>query len=331
MQDILNDYNVDIVFINNNGNLTTNILNQFPIYVINLKKDIYRRAYITHLFKKLQINYKLIIVDSITIEHKKRWNIKQEFRHLGQLGCVLSHMFCLRDAIKSHYEKFIIFEDDIVFHKKFNKLFIKYLDYNLDLLLLGACDFELEENIINMNNNNDLYFPKKNALGAHANIYSLNFAKTFYDYKIKNIEITEFDKDYSIFYDDYKIGICYPNLVICELSSTNINHFFSPLKKQFHDNYLKKCFMDNLIYSDYNYIIIDLIKFIFIKKDILNKSKNYDDVINFYIDNIDGLLNKNKVKYMLSCNDYTIYDLNKIFLIVEQEFNSLPNNLKNII
>jgi hypothetical protein len=216
-----------------------------------------------------------------------------------------------------------------VFHKNFNNLIPKYLAYNLDLLMLGACDFELKQNMINMNKNNDLYFPKENALGAHANIYSLNFAKHFYNYKIRNSIITEFDKEYKLFYNNYKIGICYPNLVICELSSTNIDHVFSPLKKQFHDMYIERCFMNNLNYSDYNYITINLIKFVFEKK-ILNKSVNYNDVINLYTTNINYLLNKNKIHDMIIHNDYTIDDLKNINSIIIQEIRLLPNNEKFI-
>ncbi len=258
------------------------------------------------------------MVNKVTIENKNEWNITQKFRHLGQLGCVLSHMFCLRDAINSNYDKFIIFEDDVVFHKNFNNMIAKYLTYELDLLMLGACDFELKNNIINMNTNGDLYFPKENALGAHANVYSLKFAKTFYEHKIKNSEIIEFDKDYSLFYDKYKIGVCYPNLVICELSTSNINHFFSPLLKQLHDDFIKNCFMDNIFFSDYNYITIELIKFIF-KNKILDNTNNYIDVINLYIKSIRNALNKNKIQDMLLCNDYTIDDLNNINLIVTEQ------------
>ena len=133
MSEILNMYNVIIERIEN-GNVLTNVLNEFPIYVINLKKDIYRRAYIKNLFKNLKINYNLIMVDKVTIDDKQKWNITQNFRHLGQLGCMLSHMFCLREAIQLNHKKFIIFEDDIVFHKNFDNKISKYLTYNLEAI-----------------------------------------------------------------------------------------------------------------------------------------------------------------------------------------------------
>jgi len=318
---ILNEYNVDANLIIN-GSPKTNILNNFPIYVINLKKDIYRRSYIKYLFKKWEINYTLVIVNKVTITDINKWQIQQRFRHLGQLGCVLSHMWCLNNAINSNYNKFIIFEDDIIFHKNFNDYIAKYLTYDLDLLMLGACDFELEDNIVNINIDNDLYFPKVNALGAHANIYSLNFAKTLFDHKIKNDTIIEFDKDYSIFYDSYKIGICYPNLVICELSTTNINHFFSPLKRQDHNYYIDKCFMGKINYNNYNCIILEAIKYIY-ENNILNKSKDYKEAIGFYIDKIRYNLNIKNIIEMLNSNDYTLDDLSEINSIIVKETEKL--------
>ena len=331
IENILNIYNVIIEPIEN-GNLSTNILNKFPIYVINLKKDIYRRSYIKNLFKNLKLNYNLIMVDRVTADDKEKWNITQKFRHLGQLGCALSHMFCLRDAIKLKHDKFIIFEDDVVFHKNFDYKIDKYLSYNLDLLLLGACDFALVNNIVNMNDNRDLYFPKENALGAHANIYSLNFATQFYDYKVKNDTIIEFDKEYDKFYNDYKIGVCYPNLVICELSTTNISHFFSPAMKNLYDDFIKKCFMNNISYGDYNYITIEFIKFIF-QKNILdniniNININYHDVVKEYIKSISRSLSKNTIEDMLLSNNYTINDLNNIISMLKEESIVYPPDKK---
>ena len=318
MSEILNMYNVIIERIEN-GNVLTNVLNEFPIYVINLKKDIYRRAYIKNLFKNLKINYNLIMVDKVTIDDKQKWNITQNFRHLGQLGCMLSHMFCLREAIQLNHKKFIIFEDDIVFHKNFDNKISKYLTYNLDLLMLGACDFELVNNIIYMNDNRDLYLPKKNVLGAHANIYSLNFAKHFYNHKIKNDTVIEFDKEYDYFYNNYKIGVCYPNLVICELSTTNINHCYSPLTKQLHDDFINRCFMNNICFRDYNYITIDFIKFLFKTKLLDNNNNNYNDVVKEYIKSINHLLNKTMMQNILLASNYTIDDLNNIILMVIEQ------------
>ena len=62
---LLNSYNVRLQTIKNttNNQKIENILNDYPIYVINLKCDTIRRNYIKVLFKRHKINYNLLIVD----------------------------------------------------------------------------------------------------------------------------------------------------------------------------------------------------------------------------------------------------------------------------
>ena len=120
LQLLLNNYNVGNYDISVN-NVDDNILNQFKIYVINLRKDKTRRSYIKTLFKKHKINYSLIIVDKFCYKSNED---KLKFRlNEAVLGCVLSHLWCLKNAVFSGYEQFIIFEDDIIFHKNFTNLF----------------------------------------------------------------------------------------------------------------------------------------------------------------------------------------------------------------
>ncbi len=321
MEELINNYWVKrLNFIN--GDNTTNILNMFPIYVINLKKDIYRRCYMVHLLKKLGINYSLIIVNEFNIKDRQKLNLKTNKISLGQIGCGLSHLWCINDAIKSNCEKFIIFEDDIIFHKNFNERIQKYIHLNLDLLMFGACDFNLNKNLINNINNDDIYYPIELALGAHANLYSLNFAKLFYNYKITH-SIDEFDVDYTLFYKEHKIAICYPNLIICELSTTNIHHDYSPLNAHPHKHYLKYCFPSDFTYNDYNYIIIDLIKFV-VETNVFIKQKTYDDVIKMYIEQLKiKEVQKNELSVRLSNNLYNYDDLCSIKNIVRMyKFNN---------
>ena len=43
-------------------------------------------------------------------------------RSAGSMGCLLSHLKILKDAIKNKYEKILLFQDDIYFHKEFEEL-----------------------------------------------------------------------------------------------------------------------------------------------------------------------------------------------------------------
>ena len=87
------------------------------IYVINLASNRVRREYIKLIMKKLNINFTIIVVQKIHI------NV---FRYLLSLAktkmtkgeiMLFAHMWCLKDAIKHNYQKFIILEDDIIFKK----------------------------------------------------------------------------------------------------------------------------------------------------------------------------------------------------------------------
>ena len=244
----------------------TIFINKFPIYVINLKTDITRRKYIKALFKRHNINYNLIMVDRFNYEPQNELKYKL---NSSKMGCILSHLWCINDAINNskniNDERFIIFEDDIIFHKQFEQLFkecITKLTSIPDLLMLGSIDFKINVHTTTvLNKEENIYYPKTNVLGAHANMYSVEFAKEFFNYKINTTDVLEFDFDYARFMSKYKIGVLFPNLVICELSTTNINHNFSPVNSLLFARY-KKCFTHKFTYNDYEYMIITFIDFI---------------------------------------------------------------------
>ena len=103
------------------------------IYVINLASNPIKRNYIKFIMKKLNINYTIIVVQKIHINVYRHLSTGKSITH-GEVGTLLSHMWCLRDAIKNNYDKFIIFEDDIVFHKDFHKMFQEIVtQHNYDL------------------------------------------------------------------------------------------------------------------------------------------------------------------------------------------------------
>ena len=122
LEEILNIYDIKIVDITNN----IKNINQVKIYVINLISNTIRYNYINTIMKKMDLNYTFIIVDypkEYICELIKSINRKTKKLNNGEIGCLLSHMWCLKKAINDNINKFIIFEDDIIFHKKFNELF----------------------------------------------------------------------------------------------------------------------------------------------------------------------------------------------------------------
>ena len=306
MELILKNYSPKLTQVKN-GNIIDNVLNLYPIYVINLEEDIYRKIYMKNLLKREKLNYFLVEVKRMTLEDINIAKIKT--RETTIFGCAVSHLWCINNAIEKNYEQFIIFEDDIVFHKNYKNKFKDYLNLNLkfDLLMLGACDFKLKENLelSNKPHKNILYYPSKNALGGHANLYSLSFAKDFLEYKMTH-EFKEFDTDYQVFYPKYNIAVCFPNLVITELTTTNNFHFYSPLHGNSYKNYASNCYPESFSLLDYKYMTIDFMKFALDKVFI-----NYKDLVEKYCHKIQKchILD---LKDVLLNNTYSLADIIEI-------------------
>ena len=285
MSDLLDKYKVNVYKIINNEN-QINIINTIveKVYVINLKKDRIRRNYIKVLFEKYNINYDLIIVEQISEEIYHLFKGAQKKLSKNEVGCSLSHLWCLKNMIENNYLNCIIFEDDVIFHKdfefKFKELFNKK-KIDFDFLSFGGCDFDFSSiNFKNIINEYNLYQPdsiSKRCYGAHANYYSLNGAK--YIFKVKTLFFSFFDNNNFFIFKHFKntAFICYPHLIVSEISTTNINHiypFFSLNEKK----YYSKCFQ-NFSFHDYHFIY-----FCLIKKMNINYNQvydyNYKEIIN---------------------------------------------------
>ncbi len=235
---------------------------------------------------------------------------------MAKFGCIISHLYCLNICINNNYNKFLILEDDIIFHRRISEILTKeIINYDYDMLMLGACDFNFKRNQVNTLNINNMsvYRPIKLVLGAHANIYSLEFAKTIYNYKINSFKenMLEFDQDFNLFYDK-KIYVCNPNLVVCELTTTNLDHTFgyNSKDKRMYLWYINTIFPENFKYSNYMYVTIDYINFV--KKNYYNINK--DDLLKKYIDTLTTLDELNK-KYVYNNLKNSYYSFEEMLLM----------------
>jgi GR25 family glycosyltransferase involved in LPS biosynthesis len=304
---IIENYKVKIInFSNNNKSEINNIVNK--IYVINLQENEARRNYVLVLMKKLNIDFTLIVVEKITNENytiiNKIYNISK-----SESGCLISHLWCLNDIIQNNHKNAIIFEDDIILHKNFKNMLIERLKTNYDLLLLGACDFNFSQyNYKNIQNNiyNPVTFDK--LYGAHANYYSLEGAKKMFELKTQNISF--FDNNYNEIFNYFKekSAICYPNLVVSDISTSNLGHSYKFLSLT-EKYYYEKCFK-NFNFCNYNFIYLNLLK----NSEINCKFfKNYEEYINnvlyyFFYDTEKVKLIKNR----LELSFFTIDDIKTI-------------------
>lgn len=230
------------------------------IYVINLRNNVLRRNYITRLLKNYKINYDFIIVEKVTTELYESC-VQNKTITRSEFGCMLSHLWCLRDIIKNQYKNAIILEDDIIFHKNFLPLFKNIYNPSYHFLILGACDFSFSTHNYK-HVKNGLYTIDSNSkkvYGAHANYYSLKGAMKMYELKTTS-EVTFFDKDYINMFSYFKetAFICYPNLIVTDISTSNLDHIY-PFGSIAEQNYYKKCFI-HFVFKEYHFIYLDIIE-----------------------------------------------------------------------
>lgn len=360
IETILNKYKAtiyDIVNIKKKNYINTRIK---KIFVINLADNVIRRNYILVLMKKYNINFSLVVVNRI---NEKMHSLVGNMRITkDELGCTLSHMWCLREIIKQQYENAIIFEDDIIFHKNFKEMFMTIFQNDYDFLLLGACDYsfhslnkdqlstkkkhyshprvklniendnstqehppidnenlEIKENDSSLENDEatekpqkNLYRPHENSIklyGAHANYYSLNGAKMMYDNKIRNLSF--FDRDYMVMFDNFDNSsfICYPNLVVSDISSSNLHHSY-PFFSKAEDLYYINCF-DNFKFTDYNFIYLDII--LKNKGVTMKEEDTYESFMTRLIKyQFSSSKERDAIKNRLALNFFTVDELEKI-------------------
>jgi glycosyl transferase family 25 len=316
--DAIKNYKVKVINITNNQNPILDINNKVKkIYVINLVDDEVKRNYIVTLMNKYNINYTLVIVDKISNEfYKSISDNSNTFISKGELGCCMSHLWCLYQIIKNNYENAIIFEDDVIFHKNFTNELLNVLETNnkktpLDFLLLGAHDFNFsKQNYKNVKNK--LYRPNENVnnlYGAHANYYSLKGAKAMF--KIRTSEISFFDKEYMLMFKHFNNSsfICYPNLVVSNIASSTLNHTREILST-LEIEYYKKCFI-KFDFNMYNYIYLNLLDKKLFKID--ENNNDYEAYISNCIYHYFFDLNKiNIVKKRFVMNFFTLQDVKMI-------------------
>lgn len=259
-------YDVNIISIINDKKSQLNTFVK-QIYVINLNEDIRKRNYIFILFKKYKINYNLIIVNKVSKETFSKL-CKNSLISESELGCTMSHMWCLLHILKNEFENAIIFEDDVIFSKKLIDQFISIYRANptIDFLMLGGHDYNFSNNYKHVKNN--IYRPefdrKKRLYGAHANFYSYNGAKRMF--YIRATYLSFFDNEYNLLFDTIPNSyICYPNLVISNITESAIDHEKCILSKN-ELEYYNECFQ-NINLLDYNIIYTNFLDFTLVKKD----------------------------------------------------------------
>ena len=255
MEKMIKDYPVKLIHITNS---TNSIINKKikNIFVINLIKDTKKRNYIITLMNKMKINFTFVIVNTLSnSEYEKLPNDVRERISKEELGCCLSHMWCLDEIIRKKQENALIFEDDIIFHKDFCDKITQMNLESCDFLLLGAHDYSFHSLNYQHVKKDEWYHPdpkSDNLFGAHANYYSLKGAKCMFE--IRSSFISFFDKEYMLLFNHFNHSsfVCYPNLVVTDISASALNHT-KPLLSDEEKYYYDSCFKD-FHFNDYYFL-----------------------------------------------------------------------------
>ena len=292
--DVIINYNVVRETVVNDPNCEQ-FINKFvkKIYVINLDKDKVRRNYMLCLLKKYNINFEFIIVSPLNDGQYDA--IKKQNRNInkGQSGCYFSHMYCLNDAVQNNYTNIIILEDDIIFHKKFHSLFEHtMLQDSYDILMLGASDFDFYKSNYILNAQHNIYQSNTNnkyLYGTFSIYYSLKGYTDFFKTKLVATSLIDYNLANIHKNISNNIGVCMPNLIIADNSTTNINNTYGINNRFYNGVYLKKCYNNKLNYHDYNTFTICLLN-----NPIFNDADNFRKK---FANIIDECLNKTKINY----------------------------------
>ena len=328
MDNIINNY-IPVQTLITNDPDNENIINRHinKIYVINLKVDKLRATYINILLNKLKINYELIQVirpsQKVYNQVIKLSKPLSKKMTVGEVGCYLSHMWCLQNMIKNNYKKAIIFEDDIVVHKNYKLLFEQIVMKNdYDFLMLGAADHGFNNGNKELIKDN-IYIPKNHVImGTHAIYYSQHGASIIYDYRLKNpVYFDKNLKELFTFFDENKTGVCSPNLFTVENSTSNLGHNFGIVKYKYNDYYYNDCY-ENFDFTHYHFIYLDLFTKFMLESPSKIKVSSKEDImlalLKNYFNNDEELSKFHLAK--LDSNFLTIEEYNTLLKVAKNPF-----------
>ncbi len=126
------------------------------VFIINLKRRTDRKSFMMEQMKRWNIsNYEFFEAIKPTLEEVLEWNkdycsnesnimggVKGKFDRyrIGSLGCLKSHYEIIKESLKRGYKKILILEDDTMFLKSFDNVFIfsKQINNDFDMLYLSG-------------------------------------------------------------------------------------------------------------------------------------------------------------------------------------------------
>ena len=213
------------------------------IFVINLKKDIYKKNSIIQKFKNLNVNFTFFegingyqndnIIKQYNLYKNKPfdWNGSHRYERdrqkkmipsLGAFGYLQTWINILNLSKKKSYKNILVFDDDIIFDKNFESKVNHFFNniQNFKIINLGVSQHVWKNIIIQDNYYHPIEFTDGSfAIGINESIYDellndcLKYNISFDSGPIRNIYVKYKNDCY----------ISFPNLVIADLSSSDIS------------------------------------------------------------------------------------------------------------
>jgi len=244
------------------------MLEEFKVYIINLKQSKERRESILREVSKQNIkNFQLIEavdgnelnnkeLDLYTFKNKKNYNPWSPKLTYSQIGCALSHIKIYKDFIKSNYEYALILEDDAIFLDNFStnlqKFILSNLKFKKQILLLS----ELKEFLKTPIDNIEKY--------EVVNVTNAFFTHSYFINKEAARSLIEFNFPIKTWADNFVLFKIY-----CGIKLTGLNpYLLDQDKKKFNSTIeLQQKFKKNFLLKRFLYKV---------KNKILKRFLNFD-------------------------------------------------------
>lgn len=204
---------------------------QFYTYYNSPLRDVPEGIEPIKTFKEKYLEYKHYVA---RIQFMENYLGKKAIQSPGALGYALTYISILKEAIKNEYQRIIIFDDDVIFCKDFNKAFedrMRMVPNDWKLIMLGAMQHHWDEPWIKWVNE-FLYHCNGTSIASHAaGIQSKAFLPLLYyseklDLPIDEGAIYHIQQVYA-----KQSYVFYPNLVIQDVSESDINSSAIPPKE----------------------------------------------------------------------------------------------------
>lgn len=214
--------------------LTKSPINYFfdHIYVLNLPRRTDKRARVESTLKSIGItNYEFFDgIDGSKFHDKKTHRINP-----GELGCYLSHVEIMKDALSRGFERILIFEDDIIPHKYNLHSLIYGVPKDWDIMYLGASDWNFHKNGAQNTNFKNNYYKSIEIDGTFAYALTRKSIEKLVPFLSRNISRAAVDTAMHSAQHQVNTYVLYPMLFVADISDSDIRG-----ARNGGDEYLKK-------------------------------------------------------------------------------------------